>query len=505
MPSLVLHKAPIKGYVRARLVGVPEEEAREALGQYIGRTIQWRRVDYDYSLDTFTVKLLGRDVLVYRRSPGVYDLAPLALGALVRGLDERGHDLEVAGEPEALRPIAKSYGAWSRRFSCEWRGPEPRPYQEEAARLAAGTHFSAVEIATGGGKTLIAGLLLCRLRAPAVVLEPTVDLVEQTLERLRGYGLPACRDDPSCPVTVTTYQRFSRLHASGRPPAKAVMVADEGHHVPAATWRRPLLGWPRMAGMLLSARFDRGDSNTDVFTLARMYRKTYRELVSEGYVAPVEFRVAVVTGRLGEEALERLGGVLGSTYRQYRVRAARAVTEALEPALAEAAAAEAGAGRKVIVFVDYVDSVERVAGLLGEIGVEAAVLHGRLAADKRERGLERFRRGEARVLVASPAGNEGIDIPDADTALMPPPVPRELRLIQRVGRVTRPAPGKVSRAVVLALPLTRAEALRRLGSPYAARLRVWRDTVYADLARVANKYYGSSVEVVELLGEPQTR
>jgi superfamily II DNA or RNA helicase len=92
---------------------------------------------------------------------------------------------------------------------------------------------------------------------------------------------------------------------------------------------------------------------------------------------------------------------------------------------------------------------------------------------ERDRALDAFRRGELRALVSSRVLNEGIDVPDADVAIVVGGAGGEREHVQRVGRLLRPAPGK--RAIVYELVTgatseTRKASERRRGlvAPHAA-------------------------------------
>lgn len=61
---------------------------------------------------------------------------------------------------------------------------------------------------------------------------------------------------------------------------------------------------------------------------------------------------------------------------------------------------------------------------------------------EREQALESFRKGELRVLVSSRVLNEGIDVPDADVAIVVGGTHGEREHVQRIGRILRPSPGK---------------------------------------------------------------
>jgi superfamily II DNA or RNA helicase len=82
---------------------------------------------------------------------------------------------------------------------------------------------------------------------------------------------------------------------------------------------------------------------------------------------------------------------------------------------------------------------------------------------ERDDVLERFRNGDLRTLVSARVLNEGLDVPDADVAVVVGGALGEREHVQRVGRLLRPSEGK--RAAVYEL-VTRntievGQALRR--------------------------------------------
>ena len=85
---------------------------------------------------------------------------------------------------------------------------------------------------------------------------------------------------------------------------------------------------------------------------------------------------------------------------------------------------------------------------------------------ERERALDAFRCGELRVLVSSRVLNEGIDVPDADVAIIVGGTQGQREHVQRIGRLLRPRPGKravVYELVTLATAEARHAAERRRG------------------------------------------
>jgi superfamily II DNA or RNA helicase len=71
---------------------------------------------------------------------------------------------------------------------------------------------------------------------------------------------------------------------------------------------------------------------------------------------------------------------------------------------------------------------------------------------ERARALEGFRSGECPVLVSSQVLDEGLDVPDADVAIVVGGSASARRHVQRVGRVLRPRAGK--RAVIYELAVS---------------------------------------------------
>jgi len=61
---------------------------------------------------------------------------------------------------------------------------------------------------------------------------------------------------------------------------------------------------------------------------------------------------------------------------------------------------------------------------------------------ERDAALDAFRSGHLRALVSSRVLNEGLDVPDADIAIVLGGTQGEREHVQRVGRLLRPAPGK---------------------------------------------------------------
>ncbi len=92
---------------------------------------------------------------------------------------------------------------------------------------------------------------------------------------------------------------------------------------------------------------------------------------------------------------------------------------------------------RVLVFARTKHRANRVATQLEKCGVAADAIHGNKSQGARQRALERFRRGEARVLVATDIAARGIDIEDISHVINfeLPNVPESY--VHRIGRTAR--------------------------------------------------------------------
>lgn len=103
--------------------------------------------------------------------------------------------------------------------------------------------------------------------------------------------------------------------------------------------------------------------------------------------------------------------------------------EALGPALR---------GRRALVYADTVEQAEDAARRLVRGGVRAEPVHGGLDRDRRRIRLAQFRRGRLDAVVAPRVLDEGVDIPDADVAVVLATFQSRRQMVQRLGRVVRP-------------------------------------------------------------------
>ncbi|MFH0808437.1 MAG: DEAD/DEAH box helicase [archaeon] len=111
---------------------------------------------------------------------------------------------------------------------------------------------------------------------------------------------------------------------------------------------------------------------------------------------------------------------------------------------------------KIIVFAQFRETVRTISETLNKIpGIKADNFVGQaikehakgkttgLKQKEQKAMIEKFKRGEINVLVATSIAEEGLDIPEVSEVIFYEPIPSAIRTIQRAGRTARLSKGKL--------------------------------------------------------------
>lgn len=99
---------------------------------------------------------------------------------------------------------------------------------------------------------------------------------------------------------------------------------------------------------------------------------------------------------------------------------------------------------RVIVFTRTKHGANKVAKQLGLNGVEAEAIHGNKSQSARQRALERFRSGDARVLVATDIAARGLDVDDVSHVINYELPNEPESYVHRIGRTARAGAGGIA-------------------------------------------------------------
>ncbi len=370
---------------------------------------------------------------------------------------------------------------------------KPRDYQVEAAEWALERKGAVVVMPTGSGKTLIGVLWAKRLLETGearrvLFLEPTRILVEQTARYVRKIlGVNAVAIHGEYPRSKRREMWRKAVIAAATPETALsdhrivleegfdCVVVDECHHTTGrdayAEFMRKVKFRRRLglSAFIPKSRWDEirgfiGEIRVWSWSDERI-RKYVPPWIGEIYEAELNEAEKKVLEALEETRMEytgRLRGLVNTAIRWFVRDGALALKESLEretslagilshvrPMLEDPGVRELHkfdalkrilrdheGFTKAIVFVDRVVVAKKIAEELRGQGAIALYGKAKMKTDVRK-VLEKARREETRIIVATSAGEEGLDLPEADLLVIWSNVASPLRFIQRHGRILR--------------------------------------------------------------------
>jgi DNA excision repair protein ERCC-3 len=290
----------------------------------------------------------------------------------------------------------------------------------------------------GSGKTVAAMGVLEAVGGETLILVPGRELAAQWREELLTHtslseeqigeyhgGVKEIR-----PVTIATYQTAGMdRHRSLFDSRKwGLIVYDEVHHIPSRVYRRSADLQTKHRLGLSATPVRESDDEEEIFTLIGPPIGTdWTKLFDAGYVQEPEVEIRYVPWR-DDEAKNEYASADG---RERHTIAATNPAKVDEVRYLLAQHDDA----KALVFVDWLDQGRDLSAALDVPFVSGETPHW-----ERERLFERFREGDVRTLVVSRVADEGIDLPNAELAIVASGLGGSRRQgAQRAGRTMRPA------------------------------------------------------------------
>ncbi len=355
---------------------------------------------------------------------------------------------------------------------------EPYYYQAEAVE----TWFAPPEglgrrgivvLPTGAGKTLVAQLIIERLGRSALVVTPTIDLMQQWYSvlgkafgveiGLLGGGSYDIRD-----VTVSTYDS-AFLHMERLGDRFALLVFDECHHLPGPSYTQAaeMSVAPFRLGLTATPeREDGGEKRLDRVLGPIVYRREIEELAGEFLASYETVQIQVSLSEEESEAywhhrniyrdfIQQEGLRLGSpggwqrflqtssrTERGRRAflayRTQKAISQASEAKLRKLEELlERHRGDRVLIFTSDNETVYKISRRF----LIPAITH-QTKVKERHDSLVGFNDGRYPFLVTSKVLNEGVDVPAASVGVVLSGSGSVREHVQRLGRILRRKEGK---------------------------------------------------------------
>ena len=350
------------------------------------------------------------------------------------------------GEPFQLEDLRRNLPEVSFKF----RG-QLKPFQKKAVDIMLNKEFGTLSAATGSGKTIMALDIIAKRRQPTLIVVHTKELAFQWIERIATFlAIPteevgligAGKHTLGKKVTVSLVQS---LYKCADEVSKGIghLIVDECHRCPSRTFTDAVTEFDSRFMLGLSATPWRRDklSKLIFWHLGDVHHEVDKnDLIVSGDVLSVE----VI---LRETDFEPY---FDPVHDYSRMLAELVSNDERNHMIAADIAREAHNDEGIcLVLSDRKNHCETLQSLLRyryKISVER--LTGDLTNEERQGVLARLREGDIKVLVATgQLVGEGFDCKDLTTLFLTTPIKFDGRVIQYLGRVLRPAPGKVQARV----------------------------------------------------------
>jgi len=360
--------------------------------------------------------------------------------------------------------------------------PKLYEHQEEAIQAIREKKKISIQIPTGLGKTLIGIEAIRQFGTPAIVIVPSVELLRQWEDEMKKYGITPSvvysEDKKFGIVTIATYQmaRLPKYHEILK--MYRIVIFDEVHHLYGDVTKVILYEILNTAEYIigLSAtvkeEYEKGYAVQETYLPATIkkypadFHGTHLEVPVEIVYVPVYL---ISTEREEYEdaqlkitrALRTIGppsrwSTVAKSQEDKFHELARSALKALHDRrkvlsentskMNEAVKIILSEKRQFIVFVETINAAKMFSDMLSSHDISNAVITSDVNINDRHRYFLDFKNGKIQVLISVFVLEEGVNLPDVDRAIWLAATRDTPRyMIQRIGRITRPKPGKVAK------------------------------------------------------------
>lgn len=347
---------------------------------------------------------------------------------------------------------------------------EFRDFQTEAIQVALNSKRGILQIATGGGKTILASGLIQEFGVKTLFLCHTKDLLYQNYNvfvemfpktKIGIIGDGRCELGDIVVATIQTiapkiventevigdynydieqeYEEEDIILMKEEKPTNIdnflvekllketqLLIIDESQHVPARTFYKIAMKCQSPYKFGLSAtpfRDDGFDMKIEAGLGRIIYKLTASELIKRGYLVQPTIKYIPVP----PESYPRQA-TYASVYSKYIVN-----NEFRNRVISQVAHDHAKKGKQIMILVKQLRHVK----LLHDLMPDAIFIQGDMDGKERKIILDNFREKKFQILIATTLADEGLDIPTLDVLILAGSGKSSTKALQRIGRVIR--------------------------------------------------------------------
>jgi superfamily II DNA or RNA helicase len=321
-----------------------------------------------------------------------------------------------------------------------------KSFQRQAADAMLKKEFGALTSPTGSGKTIIALYMIAKRRQPALIVVHTKDLAFQWIDRITSFlNIPAGdvgfigsgKKKIGEKITVALVQSLYKC-ADEVAPFIGYLVVDECHRCPSRTFTEAVTCFDARYMLGLSATPWRRDklSKLIFWHLGDVHHEVDPSaLVEKGHILQAEVIIRHTAFKPYYDPVNEYSKMLSE------LTADDARNHLIASDVAQEIQSHPGVCLVLSDRKKHCDNLRAI--LLYKFKVSAELMTGDLSGSQRKDVLDRLNQGKVKVLIATgQLMGEGFDCRDLSTLFLATPIRFNGRVIQYLGRVLRPAPGK---------------------------------------------------------------
>jgi superfamily II DNA or RNA helicase len=328
--------------------------------------------------------------------------------------------------------------------NIEFRG-KLKDFQEKAINDLKARDFGTLAAPTGSGKTVMALALIAQRGQPALVVIHNRELLRQWQDRIETFleipkeeiGIIGCGEQKiGDRITLAIVNTLIKC-LPAVVPYVGNLVVDECHRCPCRTFQKAVIAFDcrYMTGLTATPFRRDGLGRLIWWYLGDLVHEVDKgALVKQGHVLSADVVWRETSFRPYHDPSEEYSKMLSELTQD----------PARNALISSDVAREAGNGGGVIlILTDRKAHCDTLAAFLEDYGIDAAILTGDLSNGERQTVVGALNDGHIKVLIATgQLIGEGFDCKELSTLFLATPIKFNGRLLQYLGRVLRPAPGK---------------------------------------------------------------
>jgi superfamily II DNA or RNA helicase len=321
-----------------------------------------------------------------------------------------------------------------------------KSFQTEAADLMLSREFGVLSAPTGSGKTIIALYMMAKRKQPSLVVVHTNELAFQWIDRITTFleipskeigFIGSGKRSVGKKITVALVQSLYKC-AEEISEQIGHIIVDESHRCPSRTFTEAVSNFDSRYMLGLTATPFRRDklSKLIFWYLGDLHHQVDKQnLIKNGHILKADVIIRETDFKPCFDPISQYSKMLSelTTDKDRNILIASDIKNENQknPGIC-------------LVLSDRKAHCENLKVILRyRFKIDADVLTGDIPIEKRQEILKKLNSGEIKILIATgQLIGEGFDCRNLSTLFLTTPIKFSGRLLQYIGRVLRPAPGK---------------------------------------------------------------